>query len=156
MDYFGINTPEDLPKIREVLADQLVQPTVVNHTDFEQSEVLAVTDTGELISAGESTEIEEPYVNGHTVDAMTVEANDEATTADEDRPLDATPAETLEDEIVEEEFISDEIFAAEDEVIEELQIEEELASEDLPEDNAAGENDNENNDPTDEEDKTKE
>ena len=27
MDYFGINSAEDLPKIREVLADQLVEPT---------------------------------------------------------------------------------------------------------------------------------
>ncbi|HEX8316315.1 MAG TPA: SMC-Scp complex subunit ScpB, partial [Flavisolibacter sp.] len=124
MDYFGINTTEDLPKIKEVLADQLVQPTVINHTDFEQSEVLAVADTGELISADEITELEEPYVNGHTVDAMTVEANDGATTADNDLPGNDIPVETLEDEIVEEEFISDEIFAAEDEVLEELHIEE--------------------------------
>jgi segregation and condensation protein B len=27
MDYFGINSPEDLPKIKEVLAEQLVEPT---------------------------------------------------------------------------------------------------------------------------------
>ena len=30
MDYFGINSPEDLPKIKEVLADQLVLPTHVS------------------------------------------------------------------------------------------------------------------------------
>ncbi len=30
MDYFGLNGPEDLPKIREVLADQVVEPTLVN------------------------------------------------------------------------------------------------------------------------------
>src|SRR5690606_30289303 len=29
MDYFGINSAEDLPKIKEVLADQLIEPTVV-------------------------------------------------------------------------------------------------------------------------------
>ncbi len=29
MDYFGINSPEDLPKIREVLAEQFVLPTNV-------------------------------------------------------------------------------------------------------------------------------
>ena len=51
MDYFGINSPEDLPKIKEVLADQLIEPTVVNHTDFEQSEILSVSDEGELIAA---------------------------------------------------------------------------------------------------------
>lgn len=30
MDYFGINSPADLPKIKEIFADQVVQPTVVN------------------------------------------------------------------------------------------------------------------------------
>ena len=29
MDYFGINSPEDLPKIKEVLAEQVVLPTHV-------------------------------------------------------------------------------------------------------------------------------
>jgi segregation and condensation protein B len=54
MDYFGINSPEDLPKIREVLADTIVEPTIINHTDFEQSETLAVSDNGELIAAADS------------------------------------------------------------------------------------------------------
>ena len=29
MDYFGLNSEEDLPKIREVLAEQMVEPTYV-------------------------------------------------------------------------------------------------------------------------------
>ena len=29
MDYFGINSADDLPKIKEVLAEQLVEPTVI-------------------------------------------------------------------------------------------------------------------------------
>lgn len=32
MDYFGINSADDLPKIREVLAEQLIEPTIV-HAD---------------------------------------------------------------------------------------------------------------------------
>src|ERR1700754_256236 len=32
MDYFGINSAEDLPKIREVLAEQLVTPTIIKDT----------------------------------------------------------------------------------------------------------------------------
>ncbi|MFT4022149.1 MAG: hypothetical protein QM664_00035 [Flavihumibacter sp.] len=28
MDYFGLNGPEDLPRIREVLADQVIGPTI--------------------------------------------------------------------------------------------------------------------------------
>jgi segregation and condensation protein B len=30
MDYFGINSPNDLPKISEVLMEELVKATVVN------------------------------------------------------------------------------------------------------------------------------
>jgi segregation and condensation protein B len=26
MDYFGINSPDDLPKIKEVLAEQMIEP----------------------------------------------------------------------------------------------------------------------------------
>lgn len=56
MDYFGINSSEELPKIREVLADQLVEPTVLkdhqpDQPNEESDEViaLAVTEGGELI-----------------------------------------------------------------------------------------------------------
>ena len=35
MDYFGINTPSDLPKIREVLADQEIQPSIMSELDFK-------------------------------------------------------------------------------------------------------------------------
>jgi segregation and condensation protein B len=153
MDYFGINTPEDLPKIREVLADQLVQPTVVNHTDFEQSDILAVADTGELVSADEE-QVEEPYINGHVFEGMAEPiTGDEATDNSEDTGGD-TPTESLEDEIVEEDFISDEIFAAEDEIAEEQEIEEELAGEELPEEK--DEEETEDNEAADEEDETKE
>jgi segregation and condensation protein B len=31
MDYFGINSSDDLPKIREILAQQVVEPTVINN-----------------------------------------------------------------------------------------------------------------------------
>jgi len=53
MDYFGINSPEDMPKIREVLADQVIQPTLINPADFEQPSALVVTDDGELVVAEE-------------------------------------------------------------------------------------------------------
>ena len=74
MDYFGINTPEDLPKIKEVLAEQIVTPTMINHTDFEQSETLAISDDGELIQAVDEKELgeEEHHVNGHSIPEMEV------------------------------------------------------------------------------------
>jgi segregation and condensation protein B len=61
MDYFGINTPEDLPKIKEVFAEQSVQPTSILNVrkstdepaeETDDQEPLAVTDEGELIVSG--------------------------------------------------------------------------------------------------------
>jgi segregation and condensation protein B len=49
MDYFGLNSTEDLPKIREVLAEQLVAPTYVNELPLD----------GELPSTTEVTASEE-------------------------------------------------------------------------------------------------
>lgn len=68
MDYFGINSSDELPKIKEVLSEQLVEPTVMKDTleqneekadDGEVVEALAVTDSGELIVNGEQGEGEE-------------------------------------------------------------------------------------------------
>jgi segregation and condensation protein B len=67
MDYFGINSAEDLPKIKEVLADQLVTPTVIKDTMAEAATekqqtteegdvLLSVTETGELIEKKEEDE----------------------------------------------------------------------------------------------------
>ncbi|MEN9349916.1 MAG: hypothetical protein RL372_894 [Bacteroidota bacterium] len=39
MDYFGINSPEDLPKIKEVLAEQLIEGTIINPEDFTDQNV---------------------------------------------------------------------------------------------------------------------
>jgi segregation and condensation protein B len=57
MDYFGINSTDDLPKIKEVLADQLVEPTIIKNTELpapkpqvtEDEAILSVTEEGELI-----------------------------------------------------------------------------------------------------------
>jgi segregation and condensation protein B len=51
MDYFGINTADELPKINEVLADQFVAPTLVNaeHFDVEEGASLVVSEEGELV-----------------------------------------------------------------------------------------------------------
>jgi len=67
MDYFGINSADELPKIKEVLADQLVQPTVLKDVveeeeksdENDETAALVVTDGGELIANNESGEGEE-------------------------------------------------------------------------------------------------
>ncbi|HZH38387.1 MAG TPA: SMC-Scp complex subunit ScpB [Flavisolibacter sp.] len=131
MDYFGINSPEDLPKIREVLAENLVEPTIVNRTEFEQSNVLAVSDAGELVLADTESEEKTP-VNGHSFD-KSPENGDATFSVDAEDPIpdNESVSETLADEIAKEEYISDEIFAAEDEAIEEQKIGEELANDTL-------------------------
>ncbi len=51
MDYFGINSADDLPKIKEVLSEQMVEPTLVNasHFEIEEESNLVVAENGELI-----------------------------------------------------------------------------------------------------------
>ncbi|HEV7780498.1 MAG TPA: SMC-Scp complex subunit ScpB [Chitinophagaceae bacterium] len=65
MDYFGINSAEELPKIKEVLAEHMVEPTIMkdvtsdNEEKTDEAEALAVTDGGELIINKEQGEGEE-------------------------------------------------------------------------------------------------
>ncbi len=77
MDYFGINSSDDLPKIKEVLAEQLVEPTIVADAkvenmpmieNVEEDKQLNITNDGELVT---------------TVDAQISETN-HSETADED------------------------------------------------------------------------
>lgn len=130
MDYFGINSASDLPKIKEVLADQVVVPTIVNNTDFEQSDTLAVADNGELVLA---TDLEEGHVNGHSVEGM----------GDEEESLADAPGDSTEDiptEEAVEEFISDEIFIEgdqEEEIGELLEEESEATGEEPAGDDSA-------------------
>lgn len=76
MDYFGINSADDLPRIKEVLADQLVEPTVIKDAEIKEEEqqetnsaespespesneedtLLSVTEDGELIDKTEESE----------------------------------------------------------------------------------------------------
>jgi segregation and condensation protein B len=43
MDYFGINSPNELPKINDILSEQMISPTLVNavHFDPDKSETLS-------------------------------------------------------------------------------------------------------------------
>lgn len=55
MDYFGINSAEELPKIKEVINDpveptQLKNPLAGNEEQSDDPELLAVTESGELIT----------------------------------------------------------------------------------------------------------
>ena len=71
MDYFGINSSDDLPKIKEVLADQIVEPTIMKDVinqeqtpgetktdETDEDMLLAVTENGELIENEENGDSE--------------------------------------------------------------------------------------------------
>jgi segregation and condensation protein B len=127
MDYFGINSPEDLPKIKEVLAEQVVQPTIVHHTDFETSENLVVTEDGELVIPGidqEAEDIEESHLNGHSVAEESENSNENTEPPTEDIPT---------EEAIEE-YIADEVFIEGDEEETEEIIEEEVAADEPSDD----------------------
>ncbi len=49
MDYFGINSPADLPKIREVLADQIVEGTLISPEDFAIESLPAITENSDIV-----------------------------------------------------------------------------------------------------------
>jgi segregation and condensation protein B len=67
MDYFGINSAEDLPKIREVLAEQMVEPTFINRLEHEEetpeapieNSAFIVGEDGELIQNNDEAAGEE-------------------------------------------------------------------------------------------------
>lgn len=61
MDYFGINTTDDLPKIREIFNENLVEATIINPEDFatqidEENETpsIQVNEDGSLTEQGEA------------------------------------------------------------------------------------------------------
>jgi segregation and condensation protein B len=134
MDYFGINSPDDLPKIKEVLAEQLIQPTAVNHTEFEAGESLVVSGEGELLDAILETE-QEDQINGHSFEPGSLEAELEHLSGDDNFEKTEEPTEDLATEEVAEEFIADEVFIEGDEEEIEEEVEEEILPEEDPEEN---------------------
>ena len=56
MDYFGINSPEDLPKIREVLMEEITKATQVNLAEDEDEAIHSAAEEAEP-GEGESIEV---------------------------------------------------------------------------------------------------
>ena len=111
MDYFGINSPADLPKLKEVFADTLVEPTIINHSPDEllpaeegaaetaegENAQLVVGENGELLvqeedSAEQATDTGEDATNTSEADE-TDESQDDDTTDDHEDDKDGTDKE---------------------------------------------------------------
>lgn len=59
MDYFGINSAEELPQISEVLAEQMVTPTLVNADHFEMEGATAADDASSDVAADQHPSTDE-------------------------------------------------------------------------------------------------
>ena len=133
MDYFGINTTEDLPKIREVLAEQLIDGTMIDAADFTSN-----------------TGIETPQNNGEEEESAELVAENEEITGDEELKTEESEIlQAIEEKLItvhldgegnigiedlrsEEEGISlasEEEFEVDDPNADEINIEEELQNE---------------------------
>ncbi|AXY75908.1 SMC-Scp complex subunit ScpB [Paraflavitalea soli] len=121
MDYFGINSAEDLPKLKEVFDETMVSATNVTDAIAEQAahdtanaaeadaegtddaSALAVAENGELIEG--VTETAEGHLNGEVVDFVAGEEDTEA--AGEETPATEDSPEEPEEEAGEEESDDD-------------------------------------------------
>jgi len=120
MDYFGINSTDDLPKISEVLMDELVQATVMNNgvqqadgeidvtANDDNDVILAVTEDGEIIESGTEPSVE---IGEAGDEAIADEGNDDEV-LEQDENETAEEIESTEDIATETEDI--EVSAIED------------------------------------------
>jgi segregation and condensation protein B len=94
MDYFGINTADDLPKIKEVLAEQVVEPTLVNasHFEVEQESNLIVGENGELLhqTTLNISTVEDPNILESDIEISSPEMNNAAEDIKEENPADTS------------------------------------------------------------------
>jgi len=109
MDYFGLNSPDELPKIKEVLAEQTVQPTVVlGEPSEEQAAEMAVTNEGELITAPITSPDPEQDIEDAEADALAlIEALDQEVEAAEEEFPELREDEEAENEEGEEDSSGD-------------------------------------------------
>lgn len=135
MDYFGINSPEDLPKIKEVISTDIIDPTAVQSDtlhvageealELETGETLIVTEDGELL--------EQPVTEETSAEEVVVEVEEtiEETVSDESGEV-----EEFVDEVAEEEMSGE---AEEEETTEETEAAEEQAEEEGNDDDQSNE-----------------
>lgn len=138
MDYFGINSTNDLPKINEVLMEELVQATVVNNNngqaenEVEEGEgsadkIFAVTETGELIENTASAANEDAEMTGdeNMTDAVTTDEEPAAMEINEDDIDQAGDAEATIAAVAAQEEIAQDKRETNDETAEDKQVKKE-------------------------------
>ena len=142
MDYFGINNTDDLPKINEVLMEELVQATVVNNNNGQAEneveegqasadKILAVTETGELIENTALAANEDAEMTGdeNMTDAVTTDEEPAAREINEDDIDQAGDAEATIAAVAAQEEIARDKRETNDETAEDKQVKKEDSTE---------------------------
>ncbi|WP_205514124.1 SMC-Scp complex subunit ScpB [Longitalea arenae] len=136
MDYFGLNSPEDLPKLKEVFDDSIVTPTTVEGANAAAAAETAEEVAEELLPSENGT-----YLNGTEVTFTAEEGDDEGAIAaegqqasdmaDENELADDTYEEDTDEEAIAEEAeaLDEEADEVLDEIEEGYEDDEEEASE---------------------------
>jgi segregation and condensation protein B len=137
MDYFGINSPEDLPKIKEIISTEIIDPTGVQsdtlnvageeEQELSTNEALVVTEDGELLEQPISS-VEEDQQDETVVEEITVteEVSGEESVEEETSATQEEAEEQTEEEVSEETDVEvQEEEETEDSDVEEEQDEEE-------------------------------
>jgi segregation and condensation protein B len=91
MDYFGLNTTDDLPKLKEIFDDTMVMPTVVGEA----------TATAAPEGEGEESEATLPSLNGTHLNGSEVTFNEEGTEGDEGEDVENAEGQETVDSTVE-------------------------------------------------------
>ena len=135
MDYFGINSPEDLPKIKEVISTDIIDPTAVQSDtlhvageealELETGETLIVTEDGELL--------EQPVTEETSAEEVVIEVEETIEETVTDEPA---AEEEIVDVVAEEEMSGE---AEEEETTEETEAAEEQAEEEGNDDDQSNE-----------------
>jgi segregation and condensation protein B len=80
MDYFGLNSPKDLPKLKEVFDDESIQPTLIGLESETGSEEdarnMVVSENGELVEQKDNGEGPEAHLNGSKVSSEEIPVAD--------------------------------------------------------------------------------
>jgi len=98
MDYFGINSADDLPKIKEVLAEQAVEATYLNKNTATEQETGEQDDPADLLIDESSAEFLAVTPNGELVTAIEEENADAPESSDNEPHSDENREAANEDE----------------------------------------------------------
>ncbi|MEO5594239.1 MAG: SMC-Scp complex subunit ScpB [Chitinophagaceae bacterium] len=99
MDYFGINSAEDLPKIREILSEQAVEATYINNSTSQGEEAVTDETTIEMIAEEDTAEFLAVTPNGELITAVEgeTETEEESGTGEEPEKDDENEEDKKED-----------------------------------------------------------